>query len=51
MSEREKRQPNRRELTNAFVRDVAGSEKRKRYWDAKQGGLGSELLVLKVSQS
>ena len=39
MPEREKAEPNRRELTDRFIRQVALPEKRKLWWDTKQRGL------------
>ena len=39
MLEREKAEPNRRELTDRFIRQVDPPEKRKLWWDTKQRGL------------
>lgn len=39
MATREKREPNRRELTDRFIRNLTPPNRKTLYWDTKQGGL------------
>ena len=43
MTAKSRREPNRRELTDVFIRGLPAPEKKIRWWDTKQGGLCLEV--------